>query len=137
MGTEQQPPDPRPIAFIYDRHAAPTKTALEARIEAARDYAVAQGWPIGGYWLDVGDDALGDHDRPALRALCNTMRAHGSLPMVCLIYDWDRLARDPEARTRLRNRIALAGGWTATVGGQNDREPLQPGTIAALYRASL
>jgi hypothetical protein len=122
------------ITFLYDRHAAPTKVALEARINLARAYAAEQGWPIAGYWLDVGDDALGDTDRPALRMLCNTMRSNGQRPMVCLIADWDRLARDPDARTRLRLRIRDAGGWTATVDGQDDREPIQTGTILALYR---
>lgn len=127
----------RPLAFIYDRHAAPTKTALEARINRARAYAAEQGWPVAGYFLDQGDDALGDTNRPALGALCNGMRSHGSLPKLCLVVEWGRLSRYPEARTRLRMRIQEAGGWTATVDGQDDREPVHPGTIAALYRISL
>jgi DNA invertase Pin-like site-specific DNA recombinase len=124
-----------PLAFIYDRHATKTTVMLDERITKAKTYALNHGMQIGGWFVDTGDDALSDTNRPALGALCNTMASHTG-DKVCLIHDWNRLSRDPEARTALRLRIKAAGGWTVTVDGQDDREPVQPGTLAALYRAT-
>jgi DNA invertase Pin-like site-specific DNA recombinase len=129
----------RPIAFIYDRHASPNRDALTARIEAAQAYARRRGWVLGGLFVDIGDDALSATERPAFDRLCNYLhnnRAVG-VEMVCLVREWDRLSRYPEGRTRLRNRVTMAGGWTATADGQDDREPLQPSTMAALFKVSL
>jgi hypothetical protein len=116
--------DARPLAFIYDRHAAPTKGALSVRLEKIRAYAAAEGLQIAGWFLDEKSDALSDTYRPALTALCNAMRSHGSRPMICLIHDWDRLSRDNVALALLRRKVSLAGGWTATIDGEDDRTPL-------------
>jgi hypothetical protein len=122
-----------PLAFIYDRHATKTTLVLDDRLARVKAYAKTRGWSIGGWFVDTDDDALSDTSRPALDALCNTVASHTG-GRVCLIHDWDRLSRDPDARAKLLARVKDAGGWTATTDGHDDRDPIRPGTAAALYR---
>lgn len=41
-------PDQPTVAFIYDRHATPTKGILLLRLGACREYAEEQRWEIAG-----------------------------------------------------------------------------------------
>ncbi|MCX4581981.1 recombinase family protein [Streptomyces sp. NBC_01481] len=105
-------------AFVYDRHATMSTVILDIRLDRCRAYAESRCWEIAGIWLDVGDDALGDH-RPQFDALCVAMdRAHG--PIVCLVDDWDRLTRDTSQSSVMRHRIAQAGGHCVTAEGESD-----------------
>ena len=109
---------PRPRAFIYDRHATTSTVILDIRLDRCRAYAESRGWEIAGTWLDLGDNALGDH-RPQFDALCVAMdRAAG--PIVCLVDDWDRLTRDAGQSSVMRHRIGQAGGHTITADGESD-----------------
>ena len=120
MGTEQPP-----LAFLYDRHATLTRTILDLRLDACHRYALARGWERAGAWIDTGDQALSDHDRPryddlraALRRAADTGRA-----AVCLVHDWDRLTRDRIRLSGMRDLLHRAGGWTETADGETTLSP--------------
>lgn len=111
-----------PLAFIYDRRATPNVAALDARLAACRDFAQARGWPLAGEYVDTGADAISGDSRPILDVLCAVMAgAAPTGPVVCLLTDWDRIARDPYDSARLRRRVAQAGGYCATAEGEHDR----------------
>ncbi|MDF2261423.1 recombinase family protein [Streptantibioticus ferralitis] len=110
--------DQRPLAFIYDRCATQDTTELERRLNACGEYVIAQGWGFGGWWRDSGDHALVNDHRPAFDTLLRTMRAAGTGQRVCLIYDWDRLTRDPTVRGVMTRRVLLLGGWVETCEGE-------------------
>lgn len=116
MPTEQ----PKPIAYIYDRHATNTTAALDLRLKACEDYAAAQGWELAGCWIDTGDHALLDGRRPAFDALLRAMRADDSeRTRVLLVYDWPRLSRDEAAkRSMARRALFLGGAWVETSFGE-------------------
>jgi DNA invertase Pin-like site-specific DNA recombinase len=112
----------RPLAFIYDRHATANKVMLQLRLEACAQYAEAQGWQIGGWFVDEGDDALTTDKRPAFEAMLNTVRAASiDVPRVCLVHDWDRLSHDQESRRLLTRRVLHLGTWVETCHGEQHR----------------
>lgn len=105
-------------AFIYDRHATTTTTILDIRLDRCRAYAESRGWDVAGIWLDLGDHALSDC-RPQFNALVVAMdRTPG--PVVCLVDDWDRIARDGSLSSVMRHRVGQAGGHCETVEGESD-----------------
>jgi len=105
-------------AFIYDRHATTSTVILDIRLDRCRAYAESQGWEVAGTWLDLGDHALGDH-RPQFDALCVAMDRDPG-PIVCLVEDWDRIARDASQSSVMRHRVAQAGGHCVTADGESD-----------------
>jgi DNA invertase Pin-like site-specific DNA recombinase len=110
---------PQPaLAYIYDRSATQDTTELERRLTACGEYVIAQGWGFGGWWRDTGDSALLNDHRPAFDALLRTMRAADGCQRVCLVYCWDRLSRDPQARGLMTRRVLLLGGWVETCSGE-------------------
>ncbi|MBV9023933.1 MAG: recombinase family protein [Streptomycetaceae bacterium] len=112
-----------PLAFIYDRHATPTKAIMLLRVGACREYAEEQGWEIAGEWVDDGDNALTDDNRPQfdlmLAELLGTHR--GGRTVVCVVTDWDRLSRDSWNRLIFARKVALAGGWIETIVGETTK----------------
>ncbi len=107
------------LAFIYDRQATRNLLTLEARLRACGDHVHKRGWGYGGWFVDRGDDALSLDHRPALGHLCNTMRAAGAdKARVCLVFDWERFAYDPDVRDVLTLRILSLGGWVETCQGE-------------------
>ncbi|MGW7007605.1 recombinase family protein [Streptomyces sp. NPDC054933] len=115
--------DQPPLVFIYDRHATLHREVLLLRLEVCATYADQQGWTIGGWFLDEGDDALTNDKRPAFESMLNTVRAAGAdAPRVCLVHDWHRLSRDDEARGLLTRRVLHLGGWVETSLGER-RQP--------------
>lgn len=133
-------PDSQPtLAFIYDRHISPTKGLLELRLGLCREYAAERRWEIAGEWVDEGDAALEDNGRPKFGELVLALEeAHDAgRTVVCLVADWFRISHDSQASSRLRYKIAQAGGWTVTVGGEDDRTGLTRETIEALRHLRL
>jgi hypothetical protein len=112
------PTDQPTLAFIYDRCATQDTTELERRLTACGEYVIARGWGFGGWWRDTNDHALVNDHRPAFDALLRTMRAAEGCERVCLVYDWDRLSRDLQARGLMTRRVLLLGGWVETCGGE-------------------
>ncbi|MEU1626665.1 recombinase family protein [Streptomyces sp. NPDC020096] len=108
----------RPLAFIYDRCTTNDTTELERRLKACAEYVTAQGWGFGGWWRDNGDYALTNDRRPAFDTLLRTMRAAGTGPRVCLVYSWERLSRDMQARGLMTRRVLLLDGWVETCDGE-------------------
>jgi DNA invertase Pin-like site-specific DNA recombinase len=109
----------KPLALIYDRHATANKVVLQLRLETCTQYAEAKGWQIGGWFLDTGDDALTDHQRPAFDAMLNTVRsASADIPRVVLIHDWDRLSRDQKALDLFTRRVLQLGASVETCRGE-------------------
>jgi DNA invertase Pin-like site-specific DNA recombinase len=107
-----------PVAFIYDRHAIANRAVLQLRLEACAQYADAQGWGIGGWFLDIGDDALTNDKRPSFDAMLNTLRSAGSdTAQVVLVHDWVRLSRDRKACGLFTRRVLQSGGWVETCRG--------------------
>ncbi|WP_329315420.1 recombinase family protein [Streptomyces sp. NBC_01262] len=119
MGTENQT-----LAFIYDRILTPTRGILELRLGLCREYAAEERWELAGEWVDEGDAALEDDNRPQFDALIIALVAATATgrTVVVLVADWDRFSRDAEASARLRYRVRLAGSWCQTVTGESDRE---------------
>jgi hypothetical protein len=114
----------RPIVFLYDRHATPTRVILLMRLELCRMHCEEQGWELAGEWVDDGDDALIDDRRPQFDRLVARMNwvSHGTKrPLICLIHDWNRLSFDHDSRARFIRRIDLAGGWIETPDGETSR----------------
>ncbi|MCQ4081757.1 recombinase family protein [Streptomyces sp. RB6PN25] len=110
------------LAYVYDRHATANTVVLRLRLQVCAQYAEAQGWMIGGWFVDEGDDALTNDRRPAFEAMLNTIRVAGvDTPRVCLAYDWDRLSRDQEARGLLTRRVLHLGAWVETCCGEQRR----------------
>ncbi|HZX40012.1 MAG TPA: recombinase family protein [Streptomyces sp.] len=105
-------------AFIYDRHATTSTVILDIRLDRCRSYAESCGWEVAGIWLDLGDNALGQH-RPQFSSLCVAMDA-ATGPIVCLVDDWDRLARDASQSAVMRRRIGQADGHCETAEGESD-----------------
>ncbi|MBV9026569.1 MAG: recombinase family protein [Streptomycetaceae bacterium] len=115
-------PTQHPLAFIYDRLATVNRVILQLRLETCAQYAGAQGWQIGGWFVDEGDDALTTDRRPAFDAMCNTIRAAGvDAPRVCLLHDWDRLSRDKETCGLLTGRVLRLGARVETCFGEQRR----------------
>lgn len=110
--------DQTPLVFIYDRCCTQDATELERRLKACAKYVSAQGWGFGGWWRDNGDAALTNDRRPAFDTLLRTMQAAGDCPRVCLVYSWDRLSRDMQARGQMTRRVLLLGGWVETCDGE-------------------
>ncbi|MFD8075787.1 hypothetical protein ACFV3E_24420 [Streptomyces sp. NPDC059718] len=110
-----------PIALIYDRLTLPGTTLLTERLRECERYASEFEWDFRGLWIEHGPQALTADDRPQLGALLHIMRAHSaSRPVVCLVYDWDRLG-SAESRPVLQRRVRMAGGWVETAQGESDR----------------
>ncbi|MEU7594939.1 recombinase family protein [Streptomyces sp. NPDC039022] len=109
-----------PLAFIYDRNATRSHTILDMRLDGCRTYATRRGWQIADQWVDRGDDALADV-RPRLGALLEIMAREARIrPVLCLVHSWDRLAHDSALRSALQQRVAMAGGFTATTFEESD-----------------
>jgi DNA invertase Pin-like site-specific DNA recombinase len=111
-----------PLAFVYDRRATVNKVILQLRLETCAQYAEAQGWQIGGWFVDEGDDALTADRRPAFDAMCNTIRAADiDTPRVCLVYDWHRFSCDQQACGLLTHRVLRLGARVETCFGEQRR----------------
>jgi hypothetical protein len=118
------PPIQRPLVFLYDRHATPTRVILLMRLELCRMHCEEQGWELAGEWIDEGDEALIDERRPQfdqLAARMNWVRHGTKRPLICLIHDWDRLSYNRASRARFVRRIDLAGGWIETADGETNK----------------
>lgn len=111
-------PEAKLRAFIYDRHVTTSTVILDIRLDRCRAYAESNGWEIAGTWLDVGDDALGNH-RPQFDGLCAAMSLEPG-PVVCLVDGWDRFTRDASQSAVMRHRVGQAGGHCVTAGGESD-----------------
>ncbi|MFH8573798.1 recombinase family protein [Streptomyces sp. NPDC017993] len=110
-----------PLAFIYDRCATRSHQYLDMRLAGCHVYAARHGWVLRGRWLDLGDAALGQ-DRPQLDSLLEAMRAEaGRREVICLVHNWGRLAHAVEHRIALQQRIARAGGYSATTFDESDQ----------------
>ncbi|MDF2260702.1 recombinase family protein [Streptantibioticus ferralitis] len=107
-----------PLVFIYDRCATQDTRELERRLKACAEYVSTYGWGFGGWWRDSGDYALTNDRRPAFDTLLRTMQAVGDCPRVCLVYDWDRLSRDVQARDLMTRHVLLLGAWVETCDGE-------------------
>ncbi|MET9292615.1 recombinase family protein [Streptomyces sp. NPDC003077] len=117
-----------PLAFIYDRNATFNHRLLDMRLDGCRTYAERQGWDIAGTWTDHGDDALDSDRRPEFDRLLHAMlEASRSRTVLCLIHNWDRYAHNGPSRTTFQQRVALAGGYTATTFDEADQ-----GAVAVL-----
>jgi DNA invertase Pin-like site-specific DNA recombinase len=111
-----------PLAYIYDRVATTNRVVLQLRLEACAQYADAQGWEIGGWFVDEGDDALTTDKRPSFDAMCNTIRAASvDTERVCLVNDWDRLSRDQEALGLFTRQVLQLGARVETCFGEQRR----------------
>jgi len=125
------------VVYVYDRHTTPNADALRRRLEACSAYARDQGWDIGGWWVDKGDDALSSDTRPALDMLLRTMGdARDGTPRMLLIYDWDRLHSSSTVQAKYRYHVAEAGGVTVTTFGGNDSISPSRGRLSALARTA-
>ena len=47
--------------------------------------------------------------------------AASSREVVCLVHNWDRLAHDVQHRIAIQQRIAQAGGYSATTFDESDQ----------------
>ncbi|MET9294255.1 hypothetical protein [Streptomyces sp. NPDC003077] len=114
-------PPPPPLAFIYDRNATFNHRLLDMRVDGCRNYAERQRWDIAGTWTDHGDDALSNGHRPAFQSLLRRMlEVSRSRTVLCLVHNWDRYAHDRPSRVDFQQRVALAGGYTATTFNETD-----------------
>ena len=124
---------PTPVlAFIYDRQTSPTPGVLVIRLETCRLWARTAGWEVAGEWVEQGDRALYDDERPAFDSMRATMpdaTGAGWQP-VCLVSDWHRLSRDNEVELAFRAQVHTMGGYTATAAGEDDRAG-SPRAVAA------
>jgi hypothetical protein len=114
------------LAFIYDRCTTGHRELLDHRLAVCREYAAERRWDVAGAWVDEGDLALTGAQRPQMSALLRALAdaARTNRAVVCLVHDWGRLAHEPGWNSSMRYRIAQAGGWTATTGGESDmRQP--------------
>ncbi|MFH8404753.1 hypothetical protein ACH4FX_08240 [Streptomyces sp. NPDC018019] len=109
-----------PLVFIYDRSATRSHSLLDLRLVGCQNYAARWGWEVVGTWVDLGDHALGV-ERPQFGELLAAMRTQAERrKAVCLVHNWGRLAQDGEVRLRQQQRVAQAGGWTATTFDESD-----------------
>jgi hypothetical protein len=112
--------DPRPLAYVYDRRVTLDDTLLNRRLKACARHVTRRGWRFGGWWLDVGDDALAVDHRPAFGKLLGSMQEAGpAAPRVCLVHDWGRLSHAPETCDALIARVIALGAWVETCAGDN------------------
>ncbi|MFK8847193.1 hypothetical protein [Streptomyces sp. Ac-502] len=113
-------PTTPPLAFVYDRCATRSHAMLEMRLAGCRTYAERQGWEVAGWWVDLGDAALGG-ERPELGALVGVLgRQVVGRRAFCLVHHWNRFAHDVEGRLALQGRVAEAGGFSVTTFGESD-----------------
>lgn len=106
----------RVVAFVYDRHTTPGSESLRARLEACSRYAREQGWEIGGWHVDKGDDAVTHDVRPALDAAVRLMdRVERGRPRVLLVFSRGRLHNHPRVQQALAARAEMAGGSVVAV----------------------
>lgn len=117
------PDDRPPLAFIYDRRLTPTLGILQLRLETCREYATEMRWDIAGEWIDTDEHAMSDDNRPQFDSMIAAMRAaaNAGRSVICLLNEWDRLTRDAHRQAAFRHHVALAGGYTATQLGEDDR----------------
>jgi DNA invertase Pin-like site-specific DNA recombinase len=130
MSTEQ----PKPVAFIYDRHATPTKGILLLRLAACREYVEQEGYELAGEWVDDGHHALTDDNRPQFDAMHDALLAahQAGRKVVCVVLDWDRISRDRWNLAIFARRITLAGGWVETIAGETTKpEDARRGLLTA------
>ncbi|MET9292622.1 hypothetical protein [Streptomyces sp. NPDC003077] len=112
----------RPLAFIYDRDAVRSCRLLNMRLSGCRNYAERQGWDVADAWIDRGDDALSNSHRPQFDGLLDAMlEASQGRTVLCLIHNWDRYTHDLPSRVGFQQRVALAGGYTATTFDETDQ----------------
>lgn len=116
---------PPPLAFIYDRRMTPTRAVLRLRLATCHEYAAELRWEVAGEWVDVDAHALSDHNRPQFEDLLAAMRraAAAGRTVVLLLHAWDRLSRDAGRQSAFLRYVTLAGGYTATYSGEDDRRP--------------
>jgi hypothetical protein len=114
--------DMPPLALIYDRCTGDYRGLLAHRLTVCREYAAERRWEVAGQWVDRGDLALTGSQRPEMSALLQALgdAARTNRTVLCLVYDWGRLAHEPSWNASMRYRIAQAGGWTETATGEND-----------------
>lgn len=125
-----------PLAFVYDRHASPTRGVLTLRLDLCRLHAAEQGWDVAGEWVDGADAALSDSHRPEFDRMLAALRGarQGGRTVLCLVADWHRLSRDAGAERAFRARITTAGGYTATCSGEDDQAGPGRGRLSTLGR---
>ncbi|RDG37289.1 recombinase family protein [Streptomyces corynorhini] len=111
-----------PIVFIYDRHPGRRgRVILNLRLEGCQNWAAAKQWEITGRWVDLGDDALTDDQRPAFAELLAYMAdLPGDRTKICLVHHWERLTRHGD-RADYQRRVRGAGGYIATTFGEDDQ----------------
>ncbi|WP_407555454.1 recombinase family protein [Streptomyces sp. Pv4-95] len=110
-----------PLAYVYDRCASRSKRHLDMRLIGCHTYADHKGWVLAGRWLDLGDAAV-DCARPQLGELLAAMRATApGREVLCLVHNWGRLAHDVQHRIAIQQRIAQAGGYSATTFDESDQ----------------
>ncbi|OKI00427.1 hypothetical protein A6A06_24035 [Streptomyces sp. CB02923] len=108
------------LAFIYDRSATRSHSLLDLRLIGCQNYAARWGWEVAGTWVDFGDHAI-DIQRPQFGELLDAMRTQaGRRKVICLVHNWGRLAQDGDVCLRQQQRVAQAGGCTATTFDESD-----------------
>lgn len=120
--TSDTEPEPAVTAYLYDRTATHAAGPLDERLALCRDFAEARGWFIAGAWVDEGDNALSCDRRPQWDAMVAAIREDASPRAVCLVEDWDRIARPWSASASLRDRVRRANGVTCTTRGECDQD---------------
>lgn len=109
----------RPLAYVYDRRVGLDSALLNRRLKECARYVTRHGWGFGGWWVDVGNDALNARSRPAFTALLNCVSdADPSVPRVCLIHDWGRLSHSLEDVDLFTGQVLALGAWVETCSGE-------------------
>lgn len=113
------------MAFIYDRHATLALGMLSDRLDRCQKYAADQGWSVAGEWVDRGDNALSDANRPQFDGMRAAMSLYTNThTVICLVFEWDRITRDAIQSAVLRRKVQLSGGHCVTTEGETDvRKP--------------
>jgi hypothetical protein len=106
----------QPVVFIYDRATTGDRRAFSLRLLLCQRFAQAEGWAIGGWFADTGNDALSPDRRPGLERLLATMSrtSPGGRTCYLLVHDLGRLAHSPQTQAAWGHRVHIAGGTTTT-----------------------
>lgn len=115
------PTAPPVLAFVYDRCATLNRAMLELRLVACTEHLVKRGWDPVGQFVDYGDDALANDDRPRFGEMLRAMTRAAGRERVCLVFDWGRLSHDVDRRQEFTHAALDAGAWLTTVDGQSVR----------------
>ncbi|MFI6528672.1 recombinase family protein [Streptomyces uncialis] len=114
---------PTTTVFLYDRStSSPPSVVCRARLEDAWVYAEGQGWSVAAEFVDVGDHAVADDNRPAWGRLLRAACAYEApeVRLLCLVHSWQRLATRPRTQQALARELMIAGARLVTV--ETDRD---------------